>query len=220
MPLSTKKKNRNNPWISRETLRLQRKLKRVKKQFKIENKQSVKQKIDDISSQLKSQVYADKQRYYGESLPSFITTAPEKFWRSISPTSQECDLFHVDGKAVHESKEIANAFNKHFKSVYTNDNDVIPPFEMCVPPIPDVQISEPGILNMLLQLNTKKSSGPDNIPNTFLKRYAEWTSKYLHILFTRSLCEGQVPSDWRTARVKPIHKTGKSTAFKTTVQFL
>lgn len=118
-------------------------------------------------------------------------------------------MFHVDGKDVCDGKEIANAFNKHFKSVFTKDNGVMPSFELPTSPIPDVKISETGILNMLLNLDIKKSCGPDNIPNTFLKRYAEWTSKYLHVLFTRSLCEGQVPSDWRTATVKPLHKAGK-----------
>lgn len=116
VPLSIKKKKCNNPWISHETLRLQRKLKRVKKKLKIENVQLVKQNIDDISSQPKSQVHADKQPYYHQSLPCFITTAPEKLCRSISPNSKECVVHYVDGKAVHESKEIANAFNKHFNT--------------------------------------------------------------------------------------------------------
>lgn len=62
---------------------------------------------------------------------------------------------------------------------------------------------------MLLNLDTKKSPGPDKIPNAFLTRYAEWVAKYLSILFSRSLNEGQVPNDWRTARVQPVHKNGK-----------
>lgn len=60
----------------------------------------------------------------------------------------------------------------------------------------------------LSKLDVKKSPGPDNTSNMFLQRYAEWTSKYLHVLFSRSLQEGQLPSDWRSARVKPLYKAG------------
>lgn len=40
----------------------------------------------------------------------------------------------------------------------------------------------------------------------FLKRYAEWCAKYLFVLFSRSLSECELPDDWRTATIKPIHK--------------
>lgn len=67
---------------------------------------------------------------------------------------------------------------------------------------------------MLLKLDEKKSSGSDDIPNAFLKRYAEWVSKYLHIVFLRSLEESQLPNYWRTARVIPLHKSGAKECIK------
>lgn len=143
-----------------------------------------------------------------------MTSCPEKFWRSISPASKECDVFNVGGILTHNNARIANAFNDHFKSVFSCDNSVLPIFETVSPRMPDIVVSEQGILNMLVNLNIRKSSGPDNIPNAFLKRYAEWMSKYLHVLFTKSLREGQVPDDWKTARVKPIHKSGNKQSVK------
>lgn len=41
----------------------------------------------------------------------------------------------------------------------------------------DVVVAEQGALQLLL--NTKKSAGPDNIPNEFVKRCAEWIAKFL-----------------------------------------
>lgn len=64
---------------------------------------------------------------------------------------------------------------------------------------------------MLLKLDSKKSSGPDNISNAFLRRYAEWMAKYLLIIFNKSLSSGTLPNDWKTAKVKPIHKSGSKT---------
>lgn len=66
--------------------------------------------------------------------------------------------------------------------------------------MPDIVASKQGIFNVLVNLDIRKSSGPDNIPNAFLKRYAEWMSKYLHVLFTKSMREGQAPDDYRISR--------------------
>lgn len=53
--------------------------------------------------------------------------------------------------------------------------------------IDKLDITDAGIFNLLLQLDPKKGSGPDDIPNTFLKRYAECCSKYLGLIFRKSL---------------------------------
>lgn len=61
---------------------------------------------------------------------------------------------------------------------------------------------------MLLKLNVKKSTGPDNIPNNFLRRYAEQIAPFLTRLFMLSLNSGVIPDDWRIARIVPVHKKG------------
>lgn len=66
----------------------------------------------------------------------------------------------------------------------------------------------------MLKLDIKKSPGPDDIPNCFLKRYAEWCAKYLYILFARSINEASLPEDWKIARIKPLHKSGDKSCIK------
>uniref|UniRef100_A0A131YG22 RNA-directed DNA polymerase from mobile element jockey n=1 Tax=Rhipicephalus appendiculatus TaxID=34631 RepID=A0A131YG22_RHIAP len=73
-------------------------------------------------------------------------------------------------------------------------------------PLDQLSITEAGILNLLLKLDSRKSSGPDDISNAFLRRYAEWMATYLLIIFNKSLSSGTLPGDWKTAKVKPIHK--------------
>lgn len=65
-----------------------------------------------------------------------------------------------------------------------------------------------GIVSLLLNLDVEKSPGPDNIPNAFLKLYAELVADYLLILFNFSINFGVVPPDSKCAKVTPIHKTG------------
>lgn len=209
IPKIVKKTECRNPWITRETLHLQRKLKRIKsKRAKSHDKAAYTPLIANLSGELKLQIARDKERYHETSLPTFIKTSPEKFWRLITPTSRSIDSFTISGQRTCNEEIVCSAFNNHFKSVFTCDNGILPDFSISLPPIPDLVISENGILNLLLNLDVKKSTGPDGIPNAFLKRYAEWCSRYLFILYTHSLNEGQLPDDWKIAKIKPLHKAG------------
>lgn len=211
VPKISKKSKNRNPWITRGTLQLQRKLKRLKKKYKSSTNVQQQSAIDKISSELKLKISQDKDKYFGFSLQSLIKASPERFWKTITPTSCSPDMFVIDGKCVHNDEVGAAAFNDYFTSVFTMDNNVLPAFSMNLPPLSDVSISEPGILNLLLHFDIKKSPGPDDIPNSFLKRYAEWCAKYLYVVFTKSVNDGALPDDWRLAKIKPAHKTGGKT---------
>lgn len=72
---------------------------------------------------------------------------------------------------------IAQAFNSMFNSVFTPGSNRHPintsdGFLQCED-TNDVVISREGIVAMFLKLDTKKSCGPDEIPNEFLRRYCE-----------------------------------------------
>lgn len=47
------------------------------------------------------------------------------------------------------------------------------------PLVDDVLITREGVLALLLNINMKKSAGPDNIPNSFLRCYAEQISEFI-----------------------------------------
>lgn len=214
IPLITKKVENHNPWITRETLQLKRKLKRLKKRSNKANSPNLKTTICNIREEIKEKSFRDKEKYFNEKLPSFIKTCPRKFWKEVTPGTCSTDVFLLDGKLESDEKAVCTAFNNYFNSVYTKDNNHLPPFDANLPPISDVTISEEGIFNLLLNLDVKKSVGPDEIPNAFLKRYAEWCAKYLCVLYTRSLNEGVLPEDWKIARIKPLHKAGDKTQIK------
>lgn len=90
-----------------------------------------------------------------------------------------------------------------------------------MPPISDVCVNEEGVLFLLLQLDVKKSPGVDGIPNAFLVRHAEWCTKYLCLLFNKSLECSELPEDWVYAKITPIPK-GNETAptYRHTDRFL
>lgn len=108
-----------------------------------------------------------------------------------------------------EKTSQANMFNRYFQSVFTEDNGITPiVIPVAAKPIDPIVISDAGVLNLLLSLDPKKACGPDDIANNFLIRYAEWCSKYLGIIYRKSVQTAKLPSEWKVAKVIPIHETG------------
>lgn len=98
-------------------------------------------------------------------------------------------------------------FNCHFQSVFSkpdNDCDTTPATDQSG----GLSISSEGVVELLLRLNAKKSTGPDKIPAIFLKRYVQLIGRFLLIIFNKSLETGKVPTDWLLARVFPVLKKG------------
>ena len=76
------------------------------------------------------------------------------------------------------------------------------------PTIGDLKITTKGVEKQLSTLNINKASGPDQIPNIFLKQTAKESASVLAALFTQSLQTGHLPDDWLSANVSPIFKKG------------
>ena len=79
--------------------------------------------------------------------------------------------------------------------------------------MPDIQLSENGILKLLKDLNPHKAAGPDELKPLVLKELREVIAPMLRVIFQRSIETGRVPKDWNDANVYPLFKKGdKSTA--------
>ncbi|VDL92740.1 unnamed protein product [Schistocephalus solidus] len=74
-----------------------------------------------------------------------------------------------------------------------------------IPRIYSIVITEPIVLQELLQLEETKSPGPDVMPAKLLKLAVE-LAEPLCLLFQASLAAGRSPPDWKTAWISPIHK--------------
>jgi len=129
---------------------------------------------------------------------------------------------NTDNKSIEMPDEIAQAFNNFFIHVVENsDNKQVdrnrsnelltktsnPEYtEMKVIPI-----TENEVLNTILALKTKKSSGYDGISNRILKHCATIIIKPLSHICNSSLTKGIFPDRCKYALVLPIHKKGERT---------
>lgn len=205
VPLKTKRQKKHNPWITREVLHAKRKVKRLRQAIKKKGKNPVTaSNLARAITDFKQKANFAKRQYFTSTLPCYIKNNPHRFWKHFRPAAETKSCLSDSDKTNQ-----ANIFNDYFQSVFTDDNGTTP---AALPtariPIEPLVISDTGILNLLLNLDTKKASGHDDIANEFLFRYAELCSKYLGIIYRKSIETAKLPSEWKVAKVIPIHKTG------------
>ena len=108
----------------------------------------------------------------------------------------------------------AEMFAAYFKSVYTNDNGILPNFinqtNVC---LSNITFDVFDIDKRLASLPLKYSCGPDGIPTAFLKSLHNVLAFPLCLLFQQSLNSGELPSIWKCANIIPVFK-GNGTRFK------
>lgn len=192
VPKISKRIRRNNPWISRETIHAKRKLNRKQKSCSKNRTPESKAGITSMRRELKRLIKESRDKFLNVTLKKFLKEAPSKFWRYITPPASSQTL------SEEITQQRVDDFNSYFASVFTNDNGILPEFATSSfrGPIEDVVITEEGVLNLLLNINTRKSPGPDGIPNEFLYRYAEWASRFLTKIFQSSVPSGSFPNAW------------------------
>lgn len=205
IPTKTKRPPKNNPWITREVIQAKRRLKRLRRAIKTKGGgESEIQKLSEAIAEFKLKAKRAKQHYFDVVLPNFLVDNPQRFWNHFRTNKTVTPHLLPE-----EKKTKANAYNNFFQSVFTVDDNIIPAIKTKqYTEIDKLDITDAGIFNLLLKLDPKKGSGPDDIPNTFLKRYAEWCSRYLGLIFRKSLSTSQLPQEWKIAKIKPIHKGG------------
>ena len=74
--------------------------------------------------------------------------------------------------------------------------------------MPEISISENGLLKLLKNLKPGKAAGPDGLKPLLLKELGEEIAPILKIIYERSLQTGKLPADWTKANVMPVFKKG------------
>ncbi|XP_065674132.1 uncharacterized protein LOC136091076 [Hydra vulgaris] len=114
-----------------------------------------------------------------------------------------------NNKVTSSNIEIANVFNNHFGSVFTDDNCYFPKIATYVndpTSIDTVHFSVESVYKTLLGINPSTSFGPDGPPNAILKKLV--LGFPLSYIFEASFTSNALPNQWRKAFVSPIFKNG------------
>jgi hypothetical protein len=159
---------------------------------------------------------------YIEKLGTNVKENPKVFWSFIkSKTGKGSipDSVKNDTKLFTESNDIAEAFNNHFYSMFSqpdleSNDSFLEENVNVIPQLCDIELTELDVFNVLKNLNCFKATGPDNIAPKVLKECRSVLSRPLCRLFNISLNTGTLPTAWRSANVVPIYKSGDKQLIK------
>jgi hypothetical protein len=151
------------------------------------------------------------KRDFERQLFSEIKSNPKRLFAYINnkqvPKRPMC-VRHNNGALLTNDDDVSNEFNVFFHSVFHSQHlgSAPPPYKG---PFPEsFSISAADVLSQLRALKTNSSPGPDLHHPLLLKECASSLSVPLAIIFSKCLCEGLFPRQWKRATVVPIHKSG------------
>ena len=127
--------------------------------------------------------------------------------RKLSSASASLILHDSRGDTISDAPAVADAFSRHFSSVYTLDDGYVPILSSWEGNKLELrQVSEAVIEQALKKLAPKTSLGPDRVPMHFLKGVSSAILRPLSLLFSWSLTTGDSPAIWKVADVRPLYK--------------
>nr|VZH99437.1 unnamed protein product [Spirometra erinaceieuropaei] len=116
----------------------------------------------------------------------------------------------AEGMEISDDMDKAEHLSQFFRSVVTSEPDFLS--SICeykeTPTLEAVFFTEAIVQTELLNLKESTSPGPDAIPAKLLKELAPEMSKPLALSFQTSFHTGCLSSDWKSATITPLFKSG------------
>lgn len=161
----------------------------------------------------------NKYKQYLKSLHDDITDNPKRFWSFFRSKNRSKTLpaeLKLDQSTATDAHDKAEMFNRFFHSVFAvDDNAVEPDIQDTInDDLSNVIFTPEKVKKVLNSLDISKAMGPDKVSPWVLKKCALELSESLSALFNRSMNRGEIPNQWLTANVIPIHKKGEKTSAK------
>ena len=209
-------KDYNEPWMNRKIMRLWKRKYHAWQRVTENNTSRRWREYKEERNRLKYHIRKTK-RTFEKKIAEEARHNKRAFYKYVNSRltvrPEITQVIDGEGKFVESDKEIGDVIGQYFSSVH-------PPYY--TGEMPDMQhvtqnqigrltITPKMVEDKLEKLNIHKSCGPDNVHPHVLQKTAKATSVPLSHIFQQSLDTGEVPEDWRTANITPIHKKGDRT---------
>ena len=216
--------NKKSPWITHELIRKMRKRDFLKKKAERTKDQYCWNDFKAARNEVNNSIKYAKRKYFCDNL-SACKKDPRKTWQLVNELSSHQHMkkviadIEIGDINISSASEMAEAFNCHFanighdlaRDIPSADTDTVPEsYLISTNATFSFKSCSPNEVRLLLEkLDTKKSTGLDNLPSRMLKVAAGVLAPSLAFLFNQSISSGIVPTEWKLARVTPIFKKGK-----------
>ena len=209
VPSKMSSKRNDSPWISKS---IKCKLRAKQRAY---NKARSSGRASDLERfhKIRKEVQKLTKQSYWKWVRSSCVESTKQFWGFIRKLKKDCTgipALRENGKLVTDSVGKAEILNRQFDSVFTNEDSKIPDVtdSKSYPSMPDIIVTQEGLLKLLQKIDANKASGPDGIPAKILKLCAEELAPSLASIFNKSFSSGNLPTDWLSANITPIFKKG------------
>jgi hypothetical protein len=211
VPARRRRNHNRPPWLSREILRAIRRKKRLWSSAKQGQKL---QEYQETDKQVRNMI-RNAKRKFERSIANGCgseKTNKRRFYSYIKQRTKSRPgiepLKDGNGRMVQGDKEMADLLNHFFSR---EDTANIPDSEPtgCRREVKGVNISVRGVKDKIRKLKVDGAAGPDGMGPLLLKKVIDEIVPPLATIMKKSLKEGAVPEDWRTANVTPIFKKGQ-----------
>ena len=200
-------------WLTKEVVKLLKQKKNAWRTARLYRNKETLARYEQLERDVKTKIRKAKRNMEKE-LSKSTDKNGNKFRNYIkSKTKVKTSLGplkNAEGTLTAEDKEMASILKNFFSGVFSEEDldhmtvkqrETEKELEM-------VCIDTKKIAQKIKKLRGDSAAGPDNINPGMLKELGQELAEPLSRIFYRSLNEGEVPEDWKTANVTPIYKKG------------
>ena len=220
--ISVRRKRSGVPWITEEYIKLARERDYFRNKFRSSKLDSDWEKFKQFRNQANNLNKRLKSDYYQEEF-SKCGNDVNKNWKIIKKLlpnkKNETDIkITVNNELITDVNKIVNTLNEEFNNVslrlqsntQSRNSDVnsMKSLPNNVRDFKFKEISNEFVRNELRNIDCKKAVGLDGLHPKLLKIAAEFISEPLAFLYNRSLQTSDIPLDFLSAKISPIHKGG------------
>ena len=125
-------------------------------------------------------------------------------------TTLQCDPMNESSRLTNNAIQKANLLNYYFASVFTHEpHGYVPTMDSRTNEVMLYDaIKNKDIESLLKNMDGNKATSPDGYHSCFVTELSAFISKPLGIIFRNSVESGNIPTQWKEARVSVIHKKG------------
>ena len=212
------------PWVTDEIITMTQERDHVKR--KAEKSQSpvlwhkyrtLRNQVNNLREALKSDHYQSQIHENQNNSRKLWNVMNDLMGKNVK-SEQKVNKIVENGSINENDKDIANAFNTFFTNIgktLANKIPLVPHMfnDTCtdadnVTKFSFISISEDFVYNNLNKLCVAKATGSDRISARLLRCAAAQIARSITCILNKSLRNGQVPLEWKHARVIPLHKEG------------
>lgn len=220
-PIKKKRiRNKRSPWLNKDICKLlfdRDKLKSTAiRSGDSQDWASYKRSKNIVTNKIKKA----KSKYYHDQLKD-NSNNPSETWKILNEvmcknnkSGNKISCLNLNDTKITDADEIAETFNKYFCEIGYELSSGLPEtrksYTEFVNPATCTfslkTVNTETVLKFLKDICPKKAAGLDKIPSKLVRMAASVIAESLCILFNKSILTGIFPSDWKIAKVSPVHK--------------